>query len=269
MLNNPKERILRLNGKSISSMSNLMLLKLNNVDVSEDQIYLSNSLRFFKWHGCPLKNLPSNFEAQNLFELNLCRSQIKYLWTGEKAFSKLKTIKLSNSHNLIETPNFTKVPNLEMLDLKEKKAAHGGNEEVHNESWVNRNRLVLAGGNVVTSKQRDNEDGGKIVASSSKRGEVVVVLEHVEVKNLYDSAGGTNPCLRMSRELEAVQMEGLKESNENLTEALSSEERVNIKGDLQKNVALSPGKVSVLAKKKKKIHRRRRRRKSEEEEDIP
>ncbi|KAK0593675.1 hypothetical protein LWI29_007608 [Acer saccharum] len=33
-------------------------------------------------------------------------------------FPKLKTIKLSNSHNLIETPDFTMVPNLEMLDLK-------------------------------------------------------------------------------------------------------------------------------------------------------
>ncbi|KAK0593682.1 hypothetical protein LWI29_020236 [Acer saccharum] len=35
-----------------------------------------------------------------------------------KDFPKLKTIKLSYSHNLIETPDFTKVPNLEMLDLK-------------------------------------------------------------------------------------------------------------------------------------------------------
>ncbi|KAK0593534.1 hypothetical protein LWI29_038195 [Acer saccharum] len=33
-------------------------------------------------------------------------------------FPKLKTIKLRNSHNLIETPDFTTVPNLEMLDLK-------------------------------------------------------------------------------------------------------------------------------------------------------
>ncbi|KAK0593345.1 hypothetical protein LWI29_035059 [Acer saccharum] len=117
MLNKPKHR-LQLNGKSFSSMSNLMLLKLSNADVSEDQIYLSNNLRFLKWHRFPLKTLPSNFQAQNLFELNLCDSQINYLWKGIKDFPKLKTIKLRNSHNLIETPDFTMVPNLEMLDLK-------------------------------------------------------------------------------------------------------------------------------------------------------
>ncbi|KAK0593199.1 hypothetical protein LWI29_032789 [Acer saccharum] len=118
MLNKPKERVIRLNGKSFSSMSNLMLLKLSNVDVSEGQIYLPNNLRFLKWHGFPLKTLPSNFPTRNLFELNLCGSQLNYLWKGMKDFPKLKTVKLSNSHNLIETPDFTMVPNLEMLDVK-------------------------------------------------------------------------------------------------------------------------------------------------------
>ncbi|KAK0592345.1 hypothetical protein LWI29_017530 [Acer saccharum] len=118
MLNKPKERIFRLNGKSFSSMSNLIMLKLSNVDVLEGQIYLPNNLRFLKWHGFPLKTLPSNFPTRNLFELNLCGSQINYLWKGMKDFPKLKTVKLSNSHNLIETPDFTMVPNLEMLDLK-------------------------------------------------------------------------------------------------------------------------------------------------------
>ncbi|KAK0574330.1 hypothetical protein LWI29_021930 [Acer saccharum] len=99
-------------------MSNLRLLKISNVDVSEDMIYLSNELRFFKWHGYPLKSLPSNFEAHKLFELNLCHSRIRYLWKDVKAFPKLKTVRLSYSHNLVETPDFTMVPNLEMLDLE-------------------------------------------------------------------------------------------------------------------------------------------------------
>ncbi|TXG49822.1 hypothetical protein EZV62_025697 [Acer yangbiense] len=118
MLKKPKERIFRLNGKSFSSMSNLIMLKLSNVDVLEGQIYLPNNLRFLKWHGFPLKTLPSNFPTRNLFELNLCGSQINYLWKGMKDFPKLKTVKLSNSHNLTETPDFTMVPNLEMLDVK-------------------------------------------------------------------------------------------------------------------------------------------------------
>ncbi|KAK3231704.1 hypothetical protein Dsin_003585 [Dipteronia sinensis] len=43
---------------------------------------------------------------------------VQHVLTCNMDFPKLKTIKLSNSHNLIETPDFTMVPNLEMLDLK-------------------------------------------------------------------------------------------------------------------------------------------------------
>ncbi|KAK4835438.1 hypothetical protein QYF36_009680 [Acer negundo] len=107
-----------LNAKSFIGMKNLMLLKINNVDLYEDLEYLPNKLRYLKWHGCPSKTLPPNFRAQKLLELNLCYSQINYLWTGKKAFKELTTIKLGHSCNLIETPDFTEVPNLEMLDLE-------------------------------------------------------------------------------------------------------------------------------------------------------
>ncbi|KAK0593086.1 hypothetical protein LWI29_030524 [Acer saccharum] len=107
-----------LNAKSFIGMKNLMLLKISNVDLSEDLEYLPNKLRYLEWHGCPLKNLPPDFQARKLLELNLHCSQINYLWKGRRAFEELKTIKLSHSCNLIETPDFTGVPNLEMLDLE-------------------------------------------------------------------------------------------------------------------------------------------------------
>ncbi|KAI9157064.1 hypothetical protein LWI28_016364 [Acer negundo] len=107
-----------LNAKSFIGMKNLKLLKISNVDLSEDLEYLPNRLQYLEWHGCPLKNLPPNFQAQKLVELNLCYSQINYFWTGRKAFDELKTIKFSYSCNLIETPDLTGVPNLEMLDLE-------------------------------------------------------------------------------------------------------------------------------------------------------
>ncbi|KAK0591781.1 hypothetical protein LWI29_007902 [Acer saccharum] len=107
-----------LNAKSFIGMKNLMLLKISNVYLSEDLEYLPNRLLYLEWHGYPLKNLPPNFHAQKLVELNLCYSQINYLWTGRKAFKELETIKLSHSCNLIETPDFTEVPNLKMLDLE-------------------------------------------------------------------------------------------------------------------------------------------------------
>ncbi|KAK4857648.1 hypothetical protein QYF36_004033 [Acer negundo] len=118
------KRINHLNGRSFSNMRNLRLLEIRNVDLSEDIEYLSNELRFLKWPEYPLNSLPSNFEPHKLFELNLCRSKIEYLWKDKKAFEKLKTIKLNYSQNLIETPDFTMVPNLEMLDLEAVESNH-------------------------------------------------------------------------------------------------------------------------------------------------
>ncbi|KAL5843244.1 hypothetical protein ACOSQ4_009202 [Xanthoceras sorbifolium] len=118
MLNKSEQRLTHLDGKSFSNMRNLRLLKISNVDLSEDLQHLSDELRFLKWPEYPSSSLPLNFQPLNLFELNLCRSRIKYLWKGMKVFLKLKTIKLSYSHNLIETPDFKMVPNLEKLDLE-------------------------------------------------------------------------------------------------------------------------------------------------------
>ncbi|KAL5845687.1 hypothetical protein ACOSQ3_009211 [Xanthoceras sorbifolium] len=119
LLYKSERRISYLDGKCFSNMSDLRLLKISNVDLSEDLQYLSNNLRFLKWPEYPSSSLPLNFQPQNLFELNLCRSWIKHLWMGMKVFLKLKTIKLSYSHYLIETPDFKGVPNLEKLDLED------------------------------------------------------------------------------------------------------------------------------------------------------
>ncbi|XP_031258095.1 TMV resistance protein N-like isoform X3 [Pistacia vera] len=110
--------IMRLHGKSFSAMTNLRLLKISNVHLSENLEFLSSELRFFKWNGYPLKSLPLCFHPENLFELNMCNSSIEYLWEGMKSFLELKTINLSHSCNLITTPDFTGVPNLERLYLE-------------------------------------------------------------------------------------------------------------------------------------------------------
>ncbi|KAK0581070.1 hypothetical protein LWI29_009626 [Acer saccharum] len=112
---------LKVNGKSFSGMSNLRLLIINDVDVhlSEDLEYLSNELRFLEWYGYPLKSLPSSFQLQRLVKLSLCYSRIEYIWKDIKPSMKyLKTINLSFSHNLIKTPDFEMIPNLERLDFQ-------------------------------------------------------------------------------------------------------------------------------------------------------
>nr|POF06604.1 disease resistance protein rml1b [Quercus suber] len=50
-----------------------------------------------------------------LVELHLLYSKIERLWKGIKYLDKLKLIKLKDSLNLIATPDFTGVPNLEKL----------------------------------------------------------------------------------------------------------------------------------------------------------
>ncbi|XP_031247959.1 disease resistance-like protein DSC1 [Pistacia vera] len=110
--------IMGLHGKSFSAMTNLRLLSISNVHLSENLEYLSSELRIFEWNGYPLKSLPLCFHTENLFELIMCNSCIEYLWEGMKSFLKLKTINLSHSCNLITTPDFTGVPNLETLDLE-------------------------------------------------------------------------------------------------------------------------------------------------------
>ncbi|KAK2665480.1 hypothetical protein Ddye_004054 [Dipteronia dyeriana] len=90
---------LKLNGKSLSGMSNLRLIIINNVDVhlSEDLEYLPNELRFLEWHGYP----------------------IEYIWKDIKLSTKnLKIINISFSHNLIKTPDFEMISNLERLNLQ-------------------------------------------------------------------------------------------------------------------------------------------------------
>ncbi|XP_031250586.1 TMV resistance protein N-like [Pistacia vera] len=113
-----EQGIMSLHDKSFLAITNLRLLSISNVLLSENLGYLLSELRFFEWNGYPLKSLPLCFQPQNLFVLIMRNSCIEYLWEGMKSFLKLKTINLSHSCNLITIPDFTGVPNIETLDLE-------------------------------------------------------------------------------------------------------------------------------------------------------
>uniref|UniRef100_A0A9I9DXM6 TMV resistance protein N-like n=3 Tax=Cucumis melo TaxID=3656 RepID=A0A9I9DXM6_CUCME len=106
-----------LNAKSFSAMTNLRVLKVNNVHLCEEIEYLSDQLRFINWHGYPLTTLPSNFNPTNLLELELPNSSIQNLWTASKSLETLKVINLSDSQFLSKTPDLSGVPYLERLVL--------------------------------------------------------------------------------------------------------------------------------------------------------
>ncbi|KAH9781763.1 ADP-ribosyl cyclase/cyclic ADP-ribose hydrolase [Citrus sinensis] len=107
-----------LSAKAFSLMTNLRLLKISNVQLPEGLEYLSNELRLLDWHRYPLKSLPSNLQLDKTVDFKMCYSRIEELWKGIKPLNMLRVLKLSHSENLIKTPDFTKVPNLEVLDLE-------------------------------------------------------------------------------------------------------------------------------------------------------
>ncbi|KAH9782134.1 ADP-ribosyl cyclase/cyclic ADP-ribose hydrolase [Citrus sinensis] len=127
-----------LSAKAFALMTNLRLLKINNVQLPEGLEYLSNRLRLLDWHQYPLKSLPSNLQLDKIVEFKMCDSRIEELWKGIKPLNMLRVLKLSHSENLIKTPDFTKVPNLEVLDLEGCTRLR----EIH-QSLLRHNKLIL------------------------------------------------------------------------------------------------------------------------------
>ncbi|KAJ9671298.1 hypothetical protein PVL29_027333 [Vitis rotundifolia] len=84
----------------------------------EDFEFPSYDLRYLHWEGYSLKSLPSNFEGENLIELNLEHSNIKHLWQREKCLQKLKVLNLSSSQQLTDMPRFSNMSNLEKLNIQ-------------------------------------------------------------------------------------------------------------------------------------------------------
>ncbi|RVW94212.1 TMV resistance protein N [Vitis vinifera] len=78
----------------------------------------SHYLRYLHWERYPLKSLPSNFDGENLIELNLQHSNIEHLWQEEKYLEELKILNLSQSQQLNEIPHFSNMSNLEQLDVE-------------------------------------------------------------------------------------------------------------------------------------------------------
>ncbi|XVE50270.1 hypothetical protein DITRI_Ditri01bG0148700 [Diplodiscus trichospermus] len=107
-----------LGAEAFLKMKKLRLLKVLYLPNCCHLNYLSNQLRLFEWHGYPFKSLPSSYQPDNLVALLLPYSRIEQLWKGNTLLHKLKLVNLRGSQNLIKTPDFTTVPNLERLILE-------------------------------------------------------------------------------------------------------------------------------------------------------
>ncbi|KAJ9141458.1 hypothetical protein P3X46_031995 [Hevea brasiliensis] len=77
------------------------------------------SLIWLSWHGFPLKFIPNAFTLEELVVLDLRKSSLEYIWKGPKFLPNLKILNLSHSHLLVAFPDCSKLPNLELLILKD------------------------------------------------------------------------------------------------------------------------------------------------------
>lgn len=112
----------KLSTKAFNEMQNLRLLQLNFVNITGDFKHISQEIRWICWHGFPLKFLPKDFHMDKLVAMDLRYSQITFFWKECKLLKNLKFLNLSHSHYLTHTPNFSKLPNLEKLKLKDCKS---------------------------------------------------------------------------------------------------------------------------------------------------
>ncbi|PNX54577.1 disease resistance protein (TIR-NBS-LRR class), partial [Trifolium pratense] len=100
-------------------MKKLRLLQLSGVKLDGDFKYLSRNLSWLCWKGFPLTCIPSKFYQRNLVSIELENSNIKLVWKEMQRMENLKILNLSHSHYLRQTPDFSNMPNLEKLILKD------------------------------------------------------------------------------------------------------------------------------------------------------
>ncbi|XP_040997062.1 disease resistance protein Roq1-like isoform X2 [Juglans microcarpa x Juglans regia] len=112
----------RLNAKALSKMRKLRFFKFHhsrNLKWHGKPLkYMpTNELRYLEWPGYHSKSLPSSFQPENLTVLRMRFSRIKQIWKGSIVLDNLKEFDLSYSENLIEIPDLTGVANLEKINL--------------------------------------------------------------------------------------------------------------------------------------------------------
>ncbi|XP_024641389.1 disease resistance protein RPV1 isoform X2 [Medicago truncatula] len=115
----PRANEKRFSTKAFKKMNKLRLLQLAGVKLDGDFEYLSRNLRWLSWNGFCLAHIPTNLCRENLVSIELENSHVKLLWKEAQMMEKLKILNLSHSHCLTHTPDFSYLPKLEKLVLKD------------------------------------------------------------------------------------------------------------------------------------------------------
>ncbi|XP_028757938.1 TMV resistance protein N-like [Neltuma alba] len=102
--------------EAFSTLRKLRLLMISSdFHVPVSLKCLSHALKVLYWTKYPLDTLPSGTRLHELVDLRMHHSKLKKLGLCSK---NLKFLDLRFSKNLIKTPDFSKLPNLERLELE-------------------------------------------------------------------------------------------------------------------------------------------------------
>ncbi|XP_054779906.1 disease resistance protein RUN1-like isoform X2 [Prosopis cineraria] len=109
-----------IDSEAFKAMRKLRLLQLDyNVNLKGDYKHIPKTLRWLCWQGFPLKSTPDNLYQENLVVIDFKYSNLRRVWKKPQLLQCLTMLILSHSHYLTRTPDFTKLPNLKKLVLKD------------------------------------------------------------------------------------------------------------------------------------------------------
>ncbi|KAH1069156.1 hypothetical protein GLYMA_03G087500v4 [Glycine max] len=122
---------------AFEKMKNLRLLQLDHAQLAGNYCYLSKQLKWICWQGFRSKYIPNNLYLEDVIAFDLKHSHlqllweepqvlqwlkifnVRLLWKNPKVLWNLKILNLSHSKDLTETPDFSTLPSLEKLILKD------------------------------------------------------------------------------------------------------------------------------------------------------
>ncbi|XP_055832289.1 TMV resistance protein N-like [Solanum dulcamara] len=110
--------------KAFRNMPCLRLLIVKGQEVRHHDVIcdpiecLPGNLKWLEWSYYSFESLPAYYEPGNLVGLHMTFSSLVEIFKEPKAFVKLTVLNLSFSRNLIRTPNFSDIPNLQRIILK-------------------------------------------------------------------------------------------------------------------------------------------------------
>ncbi|XP_068321616.1 disease resistance protein RUN1-like isoform X1 [Pyrus communis] len=106
--------------EAFTSMKSLRLLQLKYVRLTGGYQCLSKKLRWLCYRGFPLEFIPKDLCQPNMVAIDMRYSSLKQVLCEDSGLlDKLKILNLSHSHDLTQSPDFSRLPNLEKLILKD------------------------------------------------------------------------------------------------------------------------------------------------------